>query len=333
MLKQIAYSAVALATVTGAALGQAVGYDVTRSWTQCTRGSANSCAELSLRTFGLSTGGTHVAIGLSNLQGSSLYDNLAGSLLVNASFSMALSAGSQTLGGFGLPGTNMGGANGSPVMTLSSDGTGIALNAPVGTNVYNGSSSVFNSYYNCYGSGCNYYSFTSYAPYTSTQTTVRGLSGANSSASYNLSSLSNTGAQAERASYYTVQNCGWFSCSTSYYSNNYGVNAGVYNSATTNYSAMGDTPRGSSFWFEFDSNNQYDARNVSNAYFAAYNTGDGSLLSCNSSDNTGCFVVSDVTAGGNITSTPEPAGLVLLGTGLMGLGLVGWKRRRTVRHD
>jgi hypothetical protein len=124
-----AKAAFMLVASVGALEAQAVGFDVTRTWTLCTLGDANSCAALSIRTYGLSGGGSHVAIGLSNLQGTSLFDNLAGSLLNNASFTFALSAGAQNLGTT-LTGAGAGGASGSPEMNLDATGTQISINAP-----------------------------------------------------------------------------------------------------------------------------------------------------------------------------------------------------------
>ncbi len=45
------------------------------------------------------------------------------------------------------------------------------------------------------------------------------------------------------------------------------------------------------------------------------------------SDNTGSFTV-DVSGPGSVSPTPEPASLVLYGTGLLGLGALGWKRKK-----
>ena len=334
--KHFTFALVALVAGRGTVSAQAVGYDVTRTWTECTTGSANSCAALSLETYGLSTGGTHVAVGLSNLQGSSLFDNLGGSLLSNASFTMALSAGSESYSNL-LTGVGSGGATGSPNFYVSGDGSGISLSSQGSSSQSTSYQQVYNSYYTCFGTGgCSYSSYYGSYPSTTTSQTNTGIAGSNGSASYSTSSSSSTGATAVQAGYGSYQQsysyscgfAGWSTCTgyqTYYYANNQNYDAGVRNYSYLNDNPTASTPAGASVWFSFDSQNAYDARNVLGASFGGYNTADGSGLNCNPGDGS-CSVLSDVTTGGDITATPEPETWALLFTGL--IGLVFLKRRQ-----
>ena len=315
---------------------QAVGYDVTRTFTECTHGPTSACAELSMRTYGLAGGGSHVAIGVSNLQGSSPLDNLSGSLLYQATFTMANSAGSVSEAG-SVTGTPTGSALGGPNWNFGTTGSSIGISTP----------SYVNSYYTVVGVPFDYYSWGqcifhicpllynsgSYAAYSRHTTQYdAGIAGADA-ATHSRTVATNTGYTTLRAGVYTedfLYDCGaWVPCTgTRTVINNTSVDAGVLNYFTELQYATGSTPASSAYWFSFDSQNQYDARDIANANFWGYDTSDGSTVVCDAAHGASCDVYNDTLLGGDIAPAPEPAMIVLMATGLAGVGFIRRRRRK-----
>jgi hypothetical protein len=187
------------------------------------------------------------------------------------------------------------------------------------------------------------------APYSEAGTTNYGIAGANTGAQYSQSSSSNTGATgaAFLTSTYGVlvgygtysYSCGFLgleSC-TGYFPlyqqallfSPFQYDAGVHSTNVNSLSAIGATaPSGSTMWFEFDSQNLYDATSIQYASFGSYNTSNGQLLNCNGADTQNCQIHSDVLIN-NMPSTtvPEPISMSLMATGLAGVALM--RRRKT----
>ncbi len=309
---------------------QPVGYDVTRIWTECVA-QTGSCATLLLRTYGNAGGGSHVTIGLASLAGDVQSVAVAApSLLTGATFKFT-----DGPGGFSndiLSGTASGGASGSSTMHFVESGNSLNLRSVLQSQTTPGSVHLDNTYYSCdVPDDCQQITlqhYTSTVATSNTQESVQGLSSQGYLAGDEQPSN-------PYFSYYAGANsslhCTTFTCWTVYHPYEVPQFAGYANDYTYMASTAGWTPAGSMFLYDFDSDGEYDARNVSSAFYTAVSDAaffaHTPLTPC---ENFECTVLSDETFENPLESpAPEPAAIIYITTGLALFGVARRTRART----
>jgi hypothetical protein len=360
-----AFASAVVLTV-GAAVPAAaqVTYDNMRTITECTTYPKSSCAALSIWTYDLKSGGSFVSIGLSNLQGLNPLDNTGGTLLTEAGFTFGRSEGlGNTVATVaGVPSL---GAYGSGSMTVYGGSSAITLLAPYSYSGGFQTRSVTDSIASCtryistYCTAYDVATSTHSASYFDATSTTSGIPGRYATGvpigtvTKNPDTRSSPDVVREPDYLYS---CSFFDVTCTcpfpgydvfdrtchypvYDVGNDAVSSGLSNRSVYQFNPIGYGYTGDSFGFSFSfyAPALYDAADVTSAWFDSDSDvipGEG--YSCD--PPTGCVVYTDQLTNyfkpapvAPVVATPEPASLVLLGTGL--LSLAAYHRRRRAGID